>query len=202
MISTLLVGVVTDGLARIAGNGIFPYSASMFLTNQTTASGSIVGRFVVSSAHGGDDNALNATQVDTDEWLRVDPVFSRYCYGYRWTDSRTAQFGIIVLLIHFVLAVSHCAIILYKVLIAKEGLVGSWTTISELLALAMNSTPSPNLQDTCAGVQAAKTWRQPVAVRETYEGHLEMVVGAAAKAQYPLPEAGKVYGHLREETRV
>lgn len=198
MISTILAGVVTDGLARIAGNGIFPYSASMFLTNQTTDSGSTVGRFVVSSAHGGDDTALNATDAQADDWLRVDPIFSRYGYGYDWGDSRTTQFGIVVLLIHFALATAHIGLILYKVLITKEGLVGSWTTISELLTLAMNSTPSPKLQDTCAGVDAAKTWRQVVSIRETYEGHLEMVVGAEDKAKYPLPQVNRVYGHLRE----
>lgn len=201
MISTILAGVVTDGLARIAGNGIFPYSASMFLTNQTTNSGSIVGRFVISTAHGGDDTALNATDADINQWLRVDPVFSRYGYGYDWKDSATTQFGISVLLIHFALASAHIAVILYKVLISKEGLVGSWTTISELLALAMNSTPSPNLQDTCAGVDAAKTWRQVVSVRETYTGHLEMVVGAVDRAKYPLPQAGRAYGHLRSRQR-
>lgn len=198
MISTLLAGVVTDGLARIAGNGIFPYSASMFLTNQTTDTGSTVGKFVVSTAHGGDDTALNATEAESSEWLRVDPVFSRYGYGYDWKDSRTTQFGIVVLLIHVCLASAHTIFILYKVLVTKEGLVGSWTTISELLALAMNSTPSPKLQDTCAGVDAAKTWRQVVSVRETYAGHLEMVVGPEDRAKYPLPQANRVYGHLRE----
>lgn len=201
MIGTILAGVVTDGLARIAGNGIFPYSASMFLTNETTDSGSLVGRFVISSAHGGDDNALNATGTAASDWLRVDPVFSRYGYGYDWKDSRTTQFGIVVLLIHFLFASVHIAVILYKVLIAGEGLVGSWTTISELLALAMNSTPSPYLQDTCAGVDAAKTWRQVVSVRETYTDHLEMVVGATDKAKYPGPQANRVYGHLRARQR-
>jgi len=201
MIGTILAGVVTDGLIRIAGNGIFPYSASMFLTNETTDSGSLVGRFVISSAHGGDDNALNATGAAADDWLRVDPVFSRYGYGYDWKDSRTTQFGIVVLLVHFLLASMHTAVILYKVLISKEGLVGSWTTIAELLALAMNSTPSRNLQDTCAGVDAAKTWRQVVSVRETYTDHLEMVVGAADKARYPGPQPNRLYGHLRARGR-
>ncbi|KAI1615976.1 hypothetical protein EDD37DRAFT_646177 [Exophiala viscosa] len=198
MISTLLAGVVTDGLARIGGNGIFPYSAAMFLTNKTDSSGGLVGRFVVTSAEGGEDESLNATSADVGNWLRIDPVISRYGYGYRWQGSTTAKFGIVVLLIHLALAVVHTIFILYKVIVMREGLVSSWTTIAELLTLAMNSSPSSRLQNTCAGVEKAKTWRQVVAVRETYPGHLEMVVGPSDKQRHPLPQAGREYGHLVE----
>ncbi|KAK4949966.1 hypothetical protein LTR10_011808 [Elasticomyces elasticus] len=198
MISTLLAGVVTDGLARIGGNGIFPYSAAMFLTNKTNSSGGLVGRFVVTSAEGGEDDSLNATSADVDNWLRIDPVISRYGYGYRWEGSNTAKFGIVVLLIHLALAVVHTMFILYKVLIMREGLVSSWTTIAELLTLAMNSSPSSRLQNTCAGVERAKTWRQVVAVRETYPGHLEMVVGPNDKNRHPLPQSDRDYGHLMD----
>lgn len=196
MISTLLAGVITDGLARIAGNGIFPYSAAMFLTNKTDSTGGLVGRFVVTSAEGGEDLPLNATSAELGNWLRIDPVVSRYGYGYRWEGSGTAKFGIVVLLIHLALAATHTIFILYKVLIRREGLVSSWTTIAELLTLAMNSSPSSRLQNTCAGVETAKTWRQVVAVRETYPGHLEMVVGPNDKDRHPLPQAGREYGHM------
>ena len=199
MISTILAGVITDGLARIAGNGLFPYSASMFLTNQTATDDSLVGRFLVTSARGGEDDTLNSTAADEGNWLRIDPVFDRYGYGYRWEGSKTVQFGIIVLLIHAAIAVAHSVYIFYKVVILKEGLLSSWTTVAELIALAMNSSPSMRLQDTCAGVEAAKTWRQVVTVRETNPGHLEMVVGPDEKARHPLPQAGKLYGHLAEQ---
>ncbi|KIW52060.1 hypothetical protein PV05_07731 [Exophiala xenobiotica] len=196
LISTLLAGVVTDGLARIAGGGIFPYSAAMFLTNKTDSNDSLVGRFVVSSAVGGQDESLNATSADIENWLSIDPVFSRYGYGYRWQGSATAQFGIIVLLVHATLAIMHSVFILYKVLVVRDGLVCSWTTVAEFLALAMNSSPSPRLQNTCAGVSTANTWRQEIAVREAYRGHLELVVGAHDKARHSKPQAGQVYGRF------
>ncbi|RVX73117.1 hypothetical protein B0A52_02244 [Exophiala mesophila] len=200
LIATLLAGVVTDGLARIAGNGIYPYSSPIFLTNQTTEDGGMVGQFIVSSAQGGVDQALNATEPAQDDWLRIDPIFSRYGYGYNWNDSRITQFGVIVLLIHLAIAVGHTLYLVYMIFIARQGLVGSWATISELLTLAMNSTPSLNLQDTCAGVDAAKTWRQVVSVRETQPGHLEMVVGTADRNKYPPPEVSKSYGHWDESS--
>lgn len=196
VISTMLAGVITDGLARIAGNGIYPYSAAMFLTNKTDSSGGLVGRFVVSSAKGGQDESLNATSADLNDWLRIDPEFSRYGYGYRYQGSGTAQFGIVILLIHVALAAMHTAFILYKVLVAREGLVGSWTTVAELLTLALNSSPSSRLQNTCAGVSAAKTWREEISVREISNGHLGLVVGPEEKSRYKLPQAGLTYGHL------
>lgn len=196
MISTILAGVVTDGLARIAGNGLFPYSAPMFLTNETDE-GNLVGKFLVTSAHGGEDESLNATAAELDNWLRIDPLFDRYGYGYRWEGSKTVQFGITVLLVHVALALGHSLIILYKVLILRQGVVSSWTTVAELVTLALNSTPSARLQDTCAGVTAAKTWRQVVSVRETYPGHLEMVVGPEDTTRHPKPQAGRLYGHVQ-----
>ncbi|KIW12790.1 hypothetical protein PV08_07977 [Exophiala spinifera] len=196
VISTMLAGVMTDGLARIAGNGIYPYSAAMFLTNRTDSSGGLVGRFVVSSAKGGQDESLNATSAEVNDWLSIDPEFARFGYGYRYQGSATAQFGIVILLIHVALATAHTAFILYKVLFAREGLVGSWTTVAELLALAINSSPSSRLQNTCAGVSTTKTWREEISVRETHTGHLELVVGPEDKARYRPPQAGLTYGHL------
>ncbi|KAK5253236.1 hypothetical protein LTR40_011150, partial [Exophiala xenobiotica] len=163
----------------------------MFLTNDTDSNDSLVGRFVVSSAVGGQDESLNATSADVENWLRIDPVFSRYGYGYRWEGSTTAQFGIIILLVHVTLAIMHSAFILYKVLVLRDGLVSSWTTVAEFLALAMNSSPSPRLQNTCAGVNTASTWRQEISVRETYRGHLELVVGADDKARHRKPQTGQ-----------
>lgn len=96
MVSARLVSIITDGLARIAGNGLFPHWTAMFLTNETDA-GNLAGRFVVTSAQEGeDDDALNSTFPDVDN---SDIVFDRYGYRYRWEGSGTAQFGITVLLI-------------------------------------------------------------------------------------------------------
>src|ERR1700744_4031345 len=170
----------------------------MFLLTQTDGD-KAVGRFLVTSAQGGEDETLNTTTADLGSLLRIDPVFGRYGYGYSWKGSKTVQFGIIVLLIHLLIAASHSIFIFYKVVIQREGLVSSWSTVADLIALAMNSSPSPRLQDTCAGVEAAKTWRQVVTVRETYPGHLELVVGPDEKARYPLPQAGKLYGHLVQD---
>ena len=165
------------------------------MTNKTDGDYPI-GRFLVSSAQGGEDETLNTTMAEVETLLRIDPDFDRYGYGYRWKGSHTVQFGVTVLLLHMAIAIAHSVFVFYKVVIQNEGLVSSWTTVAELIALALNSSPSPRLQDTCAGVEAAETWRQVVTVRETYPGHLEMVVRPEDAAKHPVPQVGRLYRHL------
>jgi len=43
LVSTVLAGVVTDGIARIVSDGSFPYSASFFLLPNRTADGVLQG---------------------------------------------------------------------------------------------------------------------------------------------------------------
>ena len=57
-----LAGVVTDGLARDVGDGSFLYSAPFFFLPNRTSDGEIQGRFVFTSANGGQDGPLNTTE--------------------------------------------------------------------------------------------------------------------------------------------
>jgi hypothetical protein len=76
LVSTVLAGVVTDGLARNAGAGSYPFSAPIFLLPNYTTDGSLLGRFPVTSATGGEDDSLNTTNTaDAKEWLQLNPTF-------------------------------------------------------------------------------------------------------------------------------
>jgi hypothetical protein len=197
LISTVLAGVVTDGIARNAGNGEFPYAASMFLLPNRTDQGGLQGRFPVTSATGGEDDPLNTTNIaDKEKWLRLNPTVQRYGYGYRWHGSRTTQFGISVLLVHLAIAITHTVFVLNEILGRGRGIHRGWETIPEMIALAMNSRPSEGLRNTCAGISQARTWGEAVGVRETSEGHLEVVVGRNEMEQMALPRAGVRYGAL------
>ena len=48
-------------------------------------------------------------------------------------------------------------------------------SISEMIALAMNSNVSATLQGTSAGIRSLSTWKKTVAIRETNEDHIEFV---------------------------
>ena len=199
LVSTVLAGVVTDGLARNVGDGSFPFSAPFFLLPNRTADGSLQGRFVFTSATGGQDEPLNTTNIeDTSKWLRLSPSIQRYGYGYHWRGSRTTQFGISVLLIHIVVALAHMAYVLREILAKDRGLPGAWSTIPEFFALAVNSRPSEELRNTCAGIDESKTWSEPAAIREASEGHLEIVLGRHQMIQMPMARGGVRYGALSE----
>jgi hypothetical protein len=199
LVSTVLAGVVTDGLARNAGNGEFPYAAPIFLLPNRSADGVLQGRFPVTSATGGEDDPLNTTNIaDEAKWLRLNPTFQRYGYGYRWYGSRTTQFGISVLLIHLVIAITHAVFVLNDILGRDKGIQRAWETIPEMIALAVNSRPSERLRNTCAGISKAGTWWEAAAVRETSEGHLEIIVGRNEMEQRALARTGVRYGTLPE----
>jgi hypothetical protein len=199
LVSTVLAGVVTDGLARNVGDGSYPFSAPFFLLPNKTADGTLQGRFVFTSATGGEDEPLNTTNIaDTAKWLRLNPTFQRYGYGYHWRGSRTTQFGISVLLVHLVVAIAHMAYVLREIMWKHRGLPGAWETITEFFALAVNSGPSEKLRNTCAGINESRTWNELVAVREASEGHLEMVLGRNQMRQMPMARAGVRYGALPE----
>ena len=194
-VSTVLAGVVTDGLARNAGDGQYPYAAPMFLLPNRTSDGILQGRFPVVSAAGGQDEPLNTTNAaDTSHWLALNPTFQRYGYGYRFHGSGTTQFGIGVLLIHLGIAMAHLLFVLNEIVGRGHGIQRGWETVPEMLALALNSRPSARLRNTCAGITQGGTWREVIGVREAGEGHLEMVVGRHEVGGRPLARPRVTYG--------
>ncbi|KUJ24498.1 uncharacterized protein LY89DRAFT_23759 [Mollisia scopiformis] len=198
LIATVIAGAVGDGLARVAGNGQLPYSGSAFLLPDLTADGSLQGRFPLSTAIGGDDIPLNATAGAEKDWLSLNPTFQRYGYGYHWRGSRTTQFGISVLLIHIAVAIVHTIVVISNVTGKHGGLPCAPENIPEMVALAINSRSSARLRNTCAGIGKSRTWGEPLAVRETSEGHLEFVVGGREMMEFEVPKVGVAYGALPE----
>ncbi|CZR55385.1 uncharacterized protein PAC_05272 [Phialocephala subalpina] len=196
LIATVLAGVVGDGLARVAGNGQLPYSGSAFLLPTLSSNGSLLGRFLLSTAIGGLDKPLNATPGSETNWLRLDLTHTRYGYGYHWWSSRTTQFGISILLIHIVVALVHTVVVISNVTGKHGGLPASPGDMTEMLVLAVNSGSSERLRNTCAGIGRDKTLGETVGVRECGEGHLEFVVGGREVDGGTLPRIGVTYGAL------
>jgi hypothetical protein len=192
MLATVLATVTTDGLARIAGNGVWPYSTPIFVQEESPSN--LTGIFPQTDQAGGFSEPLNTTAAHLKDWLRLDIVVQRFGYGYQWRGSKTVQFGISVLLVHVAMAVGHLLYMLWTIVVKQQGVGCSWDQITELIALAVNSKSTSRMQNTCAGIGTSRTWQEIVAVRETYAGHLEMVFGEEAKAMNSLAEAEKKYG--------
>jgi hypothetical protein len=192
LLATVLATVTTDGLARIAGNGVWPYSTPIFVQEESPSN--LTGIFPQTDQAGGFTEPLNTTAAHMKDWLRLDIVVERFGYGYQWRDSKTVQFGISVLLVHVAMAIGHLFYMLWTIVVEQQGIGCSWDQITELIALAVNSKSTSRMQNTCAGIETSRTWQEIVAVRETYAGHLEMVFGEEAKAINSLAEPEKRYG--------
>lgn len=106
------------------------------------------------------------------------------------------------MLVYCIIAFSH---ILYSLISGISST--AWDSTAEVIALAMNSSPTHHLQNTCAGIIGVKTFRTPVRVLATKpndeiaEGHLELVFGDAEElgTGWSSVEANVKYGRVKTD---
>lgn len=74
----------------------------------------------------------------------------------------------------------------------------AWDSAAELVALAMNSSPTQVLQNTCAGILGRQALKTPVRVLVTTPGHLELVFGSVDGQNAPTSKLvmNEKYGKL------
>ncbi|MCJ1248339.1 hypothetical protein MMC30_005556 [Trapelia coarctata] len=115
------------------------------------------------------DLRSHGINVPEASWMKIN--FNIVRYGYGWgLNGIPVQLASSVLLLHTLMCIIHIASITFAG--RTSSLV---TTISQGLALAMNSRPTDKLANTCAGIEALKTWQKVVTIREVSEGHLEFL---------------------------
>ena len=93
--------------------------------------------------------------------------------GWTYTaQETTTKLAITVML-------TYCALVLAHIIYSTISGVSStaWDSVAELVALAMNSSPSEILQNTCAGIIGRRAYQTQVRVLKTSEKHLELVFG-------------------------
>ena len=94
---------------------------------------------------------------------------------------------------------AYCIIALAHII--YSGITGlsstAWDSIGEVIALAMNSSPSAHLQNTCAGIIGTKAYKTNVRVVATKGDHLELVFGETTQdANFEEMEVNREYGRL------
>ena len=138
--------------------------------------------------------------VDPNEshnWAKFHVESSVESYRYS-SRGRLPKFAITVLLIYCLMAILH---IVYA---GTSGISStSWDSIGEVIALAMNSTPTTKLRNTCAGITDPFIYKLPVRImtRQDAEGegeHLELVFDDVdeEEAVSNSIKANRVYGTL------
>ena len=122
------------------------------------------------------NNVFQVDPVDSKDWVkfRVSTTTEGYAYN---TQGITTKLAIGFLLAYCLIAIAH---IIYA---GISGISSTcWDSIGEVTALAMNSTPTAALRNTCAGITELNIFKLPVRVLafRDAEGdgeHLELVFG-------------------------
>lgn len=74
---------------------------------------------------------------------------------------------------------AYCVLVVAHLIYSAVSGISStaWDSTAELVALAMNSSPTETLQNTCAGILGKRAYQTRVRVLKTSEKHLELVFG-------------------------
>ncbi|KAF7914350.1 uncharacterized protein EAF01_000756 [Botrytis porri] len=125
----------------------------------------------------------------------TDIHIKRFRYGYSYSlQGSTRSLAVFILVLHMLLALIHA------VLIYWHGYTNNiLESLTEILALAINSPPSSNLDNTCAGIERVNTYKKIIRVREVSSSHLGLIVGDDGDITTEEVMADKKYGCLREE---
>ena len=129
----------------------------------------------------------------------------RWGYGYA-LNSITTWLGFAILCIFMAIVVVYlvwwaCASIrLRRSHPHRTVTTFRWSSIGELLALAINSPRSHDLDGTCSGIEDSKVWGIPIRIREVEPSHLGLRVGELKESDARVTATGR-YGGIQPRQR-
>lgn len=187
-----LAQMMANGLSRIGST-----SQLQGIVKQVVESDKSVGLDGNYWFAGKGNNVFQVNPVDSKDWVkfRVSTTIEGYSYN---TQGTTTRLAIGVLLAYCLVAIAH---IIYA---GISGISSTcWDSIGEVTALAMNSTHTAALRNTCAGITKLNIFKLPIRVlafRDT-EGdgeHLELVFGKPDEKtlENQTIKANRVYGTM------
>lgn len=118
--------------------------------------------------------------------------------GWAYTiDGTFTKISIVVMFAYCILAFGHA------IYLAVSGVSSdAWNSSAEIVALAMNSSPTAYLHNTCAGILGINTFKTPVQILvrgdDSQTEHLELVFGhqETADARASRLTKNKDYGEV------
>ena len=146
---------------------------------------------------GGKGDMFQVDPKASQDWvkLRVSSSVKGYAFS---TEGFAPKVTIVILLIYCSLVAIH---ILYAAMTGVSST--SWDSIAEFVVLAVNSSPTVHLRNTCAGITQMSAFRLPVRILTSKDplqdqDHLELVFGGG---EDPVPqqcriEENKEYGTM------
>ncbi len=132
-------------------------------------------------------NAFNISSAEkaSSSKFTMNVVASGYAYSAK---GNAAKFSIAALLVYSAIALSHW---LYTTIRSRES-SNSWDSISELIALAMNSDRSQAFENTGAGIESSEIYKKPVRII-VRDDTLQLAVGIPKKP-FEDVKRGQLYG--------
>jgi hypothetical protein len=131
--------------------------------------------------NGSESDLANFTPIDIRQW--------RNGYSYSLNGS-TKYLAVAILFIHILLALIHTLFVVWIGL--SFNILKS---VSDVVALAINSSPSSLLENTCVGIARLDTYKYIIMIREVSKKHLGLVLkNEEGNSKSVVP--GKIYGNL------
>ena len=197
MIGTVLGLAVTDGLSRLR-YGTRELNVIYHRNSTTTSSSSLISQAGPQGRVYNDTHAsnLSSSLAASGSFYNLD--VQRWGYGYG-LETKASRFSVSILMLY------GCIVLCYITWFNIQSyarprsdwslITNKWSTISEMLALAINSPPSTKLDGTCAGIEAKQSWKQIIRIREVEDKHLALVVGEGRNG-HPRVQRNVQYGAL------
>ena len=113
-------------------------------------------------------SAFNYSPTATDQFARLQMKTTVNGYGYGITAA--SGLATLVLAIYCIVALTF---VIYSTFLVRTT-SSSWESVSEIVALAMNSTPTVRLRNTGAGISTVGTLEQTVKIGVS-DDHLQMI---------------------------
>ena len=188
----ILAEMVANGLSRIGSTSQLQGTPRLI-----TAADQSIGLDGNYWFAGKGNNVFQVDPAESKDWVkfRVSTTVNGYAYN---THGATPKIAICLLLIYCLLAIIH------MIYAGVSGISSTcWDSIGEVTALAMNSTPTAALRNTCAGISELNIYKLPVRVLafrdEEGDGeHLELVFGNLDEKtlENNTIKANRVYGTM------
>ncbi|KAI9787919.1 MAG: hypothetical protein M1835_002596 [Candelina submexicana] len=187
VIEAVLAMLFTNGLARISSNSTLQGHLKGGDQLGNSPNGAEWGREMMRYGDAWTLNPSYSALAVSQDWIK--PRLEILVVGYAYSSQGIAiKFALAILLLHVLLAFAHT---IYSVWTGLSS--SSWDSATEITTLALNSSPSKALQNTCAGIERVVTMGLPVRIMERNEDgtdakHLELVIGEAADGFQPKEE--------------
>lgn len=162
---------------------------------QSTISRCIIASMLLADAMarlGTDADVVSDHDPDPSGTTVLDTQVYRYGYSYTMSGS-TKKIACVILLLHVLTTLVHITLMIKT----RRWRCLGFANLYEALVLAINSPPTPTLNNTCAGIDSMDTYKHMVKIREVEDRHLALVLDDDGRLQKPLDD--KNYGSLAEQ---